>query len=46
MGGEELGPLHGVPFTIKDGVDTAGVRTTYGSKLFEDHVPDTSCSPV
>ena len=38
--GDELGPLHGVPFTIKDCVDTAGVRTTRGSKLFEDRVPE------
>ena len=37
--GDELGPLHGVPFTIKDCIDTAGVRTTRGSKLFEDRVP-------
>ncbi len=37
--GGELGPLHGIPFTIKDSVDTAGVRTTRGSKLFSDHVP-------
>ena len=37
--GEELGPLHGVPFTIKDSFDTAGVRTTRGSGLFADHVP-------
>ncbi len=38
--GLELGPLAGVPVGIKDVTDTAGVRTTYGSKLFEDHVPD------
>jgi aspartyl-tRNA(Asn)/glutamyl-tRNA(Gln) amidotransferase subunit A len=38
--GDELGPLHGVPFTIKDSFDTAGVRTTRGSRLFADHVPD------
>jgi aspartyl-tRNA(Asn)/glutamyl-tRNA(Gln) amidotransferase subunit A len=37
--GEGLGPLHGVPFTIKDSIDTAGVRTTRGSKLFADHRP-------
>ena len=37
--GEELGPLHGVPFTIKDSFDTAGVRTTRGSRLFAEHVP-------
>ena len=38
--GDELGPLHGVPFTVKDCVDTAGVRTTRGSKLFEERVPE------
>ncbi len=37
--GEALGPLHGVPFTAKDTLDTAGVRTTRGSLLFADHVP-------
>ncbi len=37
--GEPLGPLHGVPYAVKDLVDTAGVRTTYGSLLFERHVP-------
>ncbi|GLW97333.1 amidase [Microtetraspora sp. NBRC 16547] len=39
-GGEVLGPLHGLPVAHKDLVDTAGVRTTYGSRLFADHVPD------
>ena len=36
------GPLAGVPTAIKDLVSTAGVRTTYGSVLFSDHVPDVS----
>jgi amidase len=35
----KLGPLHGVPVAIKDLSDTAGIRTTYGSTLFGDHVP-------
>jgi amidase len=39
MRGEPLGALHGVPVGIKDLVDTAGLRTTYGSKVFEKHVP-------
>ena len=39
MRGEPLGPLHGVPFSVKDLVNTAGVRTTYGSLIFEHHVP-------
>jgi len=39
MKGETLGALHGVPFTVKDIVDTANVRTTYGSLLHREHVP-------
>jgi amidase len=37
--GEPLGALHGLPIAIKDLEDTAGIRTTYGSTLFADHVP-------
>jgi amidase len=37
--GDELGPLHGLPFAFKDTHDVAGWRTTYGSPLFADHVP-------
>ena len=33
------GPLAGVPLAVKDIFDTAGVRTTYGSSIFADHVP-------
>jgi len=40
MKGENLGPLHGVPVSIKDLIYTRGVRTTMGSKLLEDFVPD------
>src|SRR4051812_20652854 len=36
-----LGPLHGLPLAIKDLVETAGIRTTYGSPLFTDYVPRT-----
>ncbi len=35
-----LGLLHGLPVAHKDLTETAGVRTTYGSPLFADHVPD------
>ena len=39
--GEELGPLHGLPIGIKDLSETKGLRTTFGSLLFENHVPAT-----
>src|SRR5205085_6146554 len=35
-----LGPLHGIPVSIKDLTPTKGIRTTWGSKIFEDHVPE------
>jgi amidase len=38
--GESLGLLHGLPFVVKDTHDTAGVRTTYGSPLLLDNVPE------
>jgi amidase len=37
--GEILGPLHGLPVAHKDLLETAGVRTTFGSPLFKDNVP-------
>ncbi|OBZ09732.1 glutamyl-tRNA amidotransferase [Bacillus sp. FJAT-27264] len=40
MNGEEVGPLHGVPFHAKDLVLTKGIRTAFGSKAFENYVPD------
>src|SRR5439155_5763561 len=40
MRGDQLGPLHGLPVSVKDLEPTAGLRTTYGSKFFEDFVPD------
>jgi len=40
------GPLHGVPVAIKDLADTAGIRTTYGSTLYRDHVPATDDAVV
>ncbi|GLU50559.1 amidase [Dyadobacter frigoris] len=44
--GEELGPLHGVPFSIKDAIDTAGVPTKRGSKIFEDFIPEKDATVV
>ncbi|HSH08399.1 MAG TPA: amidase [Burkholderiales bacterium] len=40
MDGERLGLLHGVPYAVKDLVNTAGVRTTFGSLVYEHNVPD------
>jgi len=36
---EKLGPLHGLPVAHKDLLETAGIRTTFGSLLFKDFVP-------
>ncbi len=35
-----LAPLHGVPVSIKDLYATKGIRTTWGSLIYKDHVPD------
>jgi len=37
--GERLGPLHGVPVSVKDLIDVAGVPTRHGSAIFEDNAP-------
>ena len=44
--GGVLGPLHGVPFSIKDALDTAGVPTQRGSKLFAGRIPTTDATAV
>jgi aspartyl-tRNA(Asn)/glutamyl-tRNA(Gln) amidotransferase subunit A len=44
--GKLRGPLHGVPVAIKDIIDTAGARTTGGSALFEDRVPEEDATVV
>jgi aspartyl-tRNA(Asn)/glutamyl-tRNA(Gln) amidotransferase subunit A len=36
---DEARPLEGIPFATKDLFDTAGIRTTYGSPMFDDHRP-------
>jgi aspartyl-tRNA(Asn)/glutamyl-tRNA(Gln) amidotransferase subunit A len=44
--GDELGALHGIPFTVKDVIDTEGVRTTMGSFIFENNIPKTDVVAV
>ena len=44
--GRIRGPLHGVPFGLKDVYATAGILTTAHSKILEDHVPDEDCAPA
>ena len=39
--GRWRGPLHGIPIALKDNIDTAGIRTTGASQLFENRVPET-----
>ena len=46
MRGGDLPPLHGVPLSVKDLVPTAGVRTTWGSRIFADHVPQHDAAVV
>ena len=44
--GDELGPLHGVPFTVKDSIDTANVLTQRGSPIFRGRTPETDATSV
>src|SRR3569833_1404527 len=44
--GRKLGPLHGVPFTVKDSIDTAGVLTQRGSPIFKGRVPQADATSV
>jgi amidase len=44
--GALVGPLHGVPVLVKDQAETAGLRTTFGSILFDGYVPDSDATIV
>ncbi len=44
--GEPVGPLHGLPITVKDLFETAGLVTACGAPEFRDHVPDTDAVAV
>lgn len=46
LNGDELGPLHGVPFTVKDSIDTAGVLTQRGSPIFKGRRPTEDATSV
>jgi amidase len=42
--GDDAGPLHGVPMTIKDAFDVAGMRTTWGNPAFADFIADSDAA--
>ncbi|MEZ4608335.1 MAG: amidase family protein [Deinococcales bacterium] len=42
--GEDLGLLHGLPIAHKDLVETKGIKTTFGSPIFKDFIPDRNAS--
>ena len=46
MSGHKIGPLHGVPLTVKDTIDTQALRTTSGSRLRAEHFPDRDATVV
>ncbi len=44
--GRYLGPLHGIPYGLKDNIDTAGIRTTWGARPYADRVPEHDATVV
>ena len=44
--GKYRGPLHGIPYGVKDLLDTAGIRTTWGAEFYRDRVPATDATVV
>ena len=46
MSGQEIGSLHGVPLTVKDTIETEGLRTTAGSRLLANNIPNRDAAVV
>jgi Asp-tRNA(Asn)/Glu-tRNA(Gln) amidotransferase A subunit family amidase len=46
MQAKDVGPLHGLPVTVKDTIDTAGLRTTSGSRIRAQHIPKSDAIAV
>jgi amidase len=46
VSGADLGPLHGLPMTVKDAIEVAGIRSTGGSAQLADHVPERDAPAV
>src|SRR5256886_7006692 len=46
MAGKYRGPLHGIPYGVKDLLDTAGIATTYGAEPFRNRVPTVDAAVV
>jgi amidase len=44
--GEPLGPLHGIPIVVKDQIETADLRTTFGSSGFTEYVPSRDATTI
>ena len=44
--GQYRGPLHGIPIGIKDNIATSGIKTTLGTRVLKDHVPDEDAEVV
>jgi aspartyl-tRNA(Asn)/glutamyl-tRNA(Gln) amidotransferase subunit A len=46
MAGKHRGPLHGIPYALKDNIETAGIRTTAHSRILINHVPEKDATCV
>ncbi len=44
--GQYRGPLHGIPYAMKDLMDTAGIKTTWGAAPYKDRVPDSDATSI